>query len=641
MKCLPFFIKFFNHIEYSTFFPSAWKSSFLVPLHKKGSQGDPDNYRGLAVGSNIGKLYTKCLNAKIKNFAEEKHILSPHQFGFRENFRTTDAISSLRSMTSYYKTKNKPVYSCFVDFSKAFDSINRDALIYKLGTVGIRGNMLKLMQNMYSSANYVIKSNSTFSVPINSTVGVKQGCNLSPLLFNIFINDIHNIFGDCKPLNIHSWEVSSLSFADDLVLLSETEKGLNDCLSKLELYCNEWGLKVNPLKTNVLIFNKNFNSKIKNMRFSIDSNPITVTNSYCYLGVEISNTGSFVKTTDILYKKALKSLFSIYSSLDVRSDEKNIRLFLKLFDSLVKPVLLYGCDIWGSAASNPKNSIDKFVNKFYRTLLGVPHNTSTAGLHAELGRFPINVTIQQTMLKYWFRIITLPTNRLAAHCYWSLLDLNPVNDPWINTIQSIINSSGQYFIWNSQKTLATSNDRFLLRHKNYLCQTLQDLSWQKNCEKINGETKLSFFKNCKSLNKISNYLNTLYGRSQRSNLSRLRLGTLDLEIEKGRRRNISRSERHCKICNSIEVENAEHLILFCPALSQCRDPFINKITSINSNFASMSPEYKVKYLYFNEKLPHNILEISANLLVSLTETRRSLLNLLENITISNVPQHIT
>ena len=99
----PLLTKFFNHIEKSTFFPNAWKSSFLVPLHKKGSRGDPDNYRGLAVGSNIGKLYTKCLNNKIKNFAEENHLISPHQFGFREDYRTTDAIFSLQSMTSYYK----------------------------------------------------------------------------------------------------------------------------------------------------------------------------------------------------------------------------------------------------------------------------------------------------------------------------------------------------------------------------------------------------------------------------------------------------------------------------------------------------------------------------------------------------------
>ena len=178
----PALVIFFNHIEEAAIYPRAWKSSFLVPLHKKGSRDDPDNYRGLAIGSNISKLYTHCLNTKLKQFIEMNEFISPQQFGFRDDFRTTDAIFSLRSMVSLYKNNsNKAVYSCFVDFSKAFDSVNRIALAYKLGIAGIRGKVLKLLQDMYNSTDYIIKSGGKFSVPINSAIGVKQGCNLSPL----------------------------------------------------------------------------------------------------------------------------------------------------------------------------------------------------------------------------------------------------------------------------------------------------------------------------------------------------------------------------------------------------------------------------------------------------------------------------
>jgi hypothetical protein len=116
-------------------------------------------------------------------------------------------------MTSYYKNHgNKPIFACFVDFSKAFDSVNRSALMYKLGQIGIRGPMLELFYDMYNSASYMIKSGGKFSIPLSTQVGVKQGCNLSPLLFNIFINDIHNLFStDCQPLSINDWKVSSLS----------------------------------------------------------------------------------------------------------------------------------------------------------------------------------------------------------------------------------------------------------------------------------------------------------------------------------------------------------------------------------------------------------------------------------------------
>ena len=115
---------------------------------------------------------------------------------------------------------------------------------------------------------------------------------------------------------------------DDLVLLSESECGLQNSLNKLENYCNTWGLKVNINKTKVVVFNKPFNSKIKSLKFVIDANKIEVSNTYCYLGVDISNTGSFLGATNSLYKKGLRALYSIYSTLDVRSDVANVRLFL-------------------------------------------------------------------------------------------------------------------------------------------------------------------------------------------------------------------------------------------------------------------------------------------------------------------------
>ena len=101
------FQKLFNHIESSAEYPNSWKSCFLVPLHKKGSPGDPNNYRGLAVGNNVSKMYTKILNEKLKSYCDIKNILSPQQFGFRNDYRTSDAIFVLRSVISYYSNLGK------------------------------------------------------------------------------------------------------------------------------------------------------------------------------------------------------------------------------------------------------------------------------------------------------------------------------------------------------------------------------------------------------------------------------------------------------------------------------------------------------------------------------------------------------
>ena len=127
---------------------------------------------------------------------------------------------------------------------------------------------------MYDDTRYIIKNNGSFSKPIKSNTGVKQGCNLSPLLFNIFVNDIHDIFSEsCNPLKMNSTQISSLSFADDLVILSETSVGLRNSLNKLETYCKNWGLAINSKKTKVVIFNKPFTKKIE----ILDSTLVQVT----------------------------------------------------------------------------------------------------------------------------------------------------------------------------------------------------------------------------------------------------------------------------------------------------------------------------------------------------------------------------
>ena len=620
------FSKFFNHIESSSEFPEQWKTSFLVPLHKKGSRDDPDNYRGLAVGSNIGKFYTKCLNEKIKNYAEFNEILSPHQFGFRDNFRTTDAIFSLRSIVSHYKNKGKkPIYSCFVDFSKAFDSVNRIAMVYKLGTVGIKGKMLKLISNMYNQSDYIIKSNGDFSYPIHSTIGVKQGCCLSPLFFNIFINDIHKTFeNNCDPVSLNNWNINSLSFADDLVILSESPSGLMKSLKCLEKYCNEWGLKINVKKTKVLVFNKSFTKNIKNLAYNIDGDRIETTKSYCYLGIEMTNTGSFHKATDALYNKSLRALFSLYSVLNTRSDATNTKLYLKLFDSLIKPILLYGCEVWGTHISQPNNKILKFINKFYRILLGVPSYTSTVGVHIELGRFPIDINVHSSMLKYWTRLITLPKSKLVSHCYWSLQNNPNIEDPWLDTVKKIIFSSGQYHIWNNQTYFHEMDFKFVHKQQAFICQNLKDQFLQHAPTKMENESKLVHFKKAKLPENtlcVSKYLTIIKNRNARSLLSKLRLGVLPLEIEKGRRQGVARDDRMCKSCNTNKTDDEIHFLFECPSLTNYRTKHLISLTRILPTLRYLDSSQKLTFLYFNEQIPYKPLEIATSMLVELANAR--------------------
>ena len=120
-------------------------------------------------------------------------------------------------------------------------------------------------------------------------------------------------------------------------------------------------------------------------------------------------------------------------------------------------------------------------------------------------------------------------------------------------------------------------------------------------------------------------INYFATKKKRSLTSKLRLGTLDLEIEINRKHKIPREERFCKLCETGEVENEVHFILNCPILSQCREPFLNMLTLKNKHFPQFSPDAKIKYLYFNESLPKAELAIAADMLESLKYKRDALL----------------
>ena len=137
----------------------------------------------------------------------------------------------------------------------------------------------------------------------------------------------------------------------------------------------------------------------------------------------------------------------------------------------------------------------------------------------------------------------MPTSRLAAHCYWTLFKVNNLKDAWFDSIKTIIYSCGQYHFWNNQTSFSQSPSKSLIRNQNYIIRTLQDFYTQFSIEKICLESKLYLFKNDVNTIKTSKYLLSLFERDRRDSFSNLRLGTFDIELEKGRHSGIPRDER--------------------------------------------------------------------------------------------------
>ena len=172
--------------------PDHWCQSVIWPICKnKGDPNDPNNYRGISLLSCFGKLFTSCLNRRLAIFIENNNIVQAEQAGFKSDFSTIDHLFVLKSLADLYLSKRKRLYCCFVDYKKAFDTINRSTLWSKILASRISGKLFDIIKNMYEKA----KSN----VPVALTaeqqsdfftynIGVRQREKLSPLLFFIYLH---------------------------------------------------------------------------------------------------------------------------------------------------------------------------------------------------------------------------------------------------------------------------------------------------------------------------------------------------------------------------------------------------------------------------------------------------------------------
>ena len=198
---------------------------------------------------------------KEDNFLDSNNLLSPLQSGVRNDSRTTDNIFILKTLINkymYVNTEKKDLYVSLIDFARVFDTVWRPSLLFKLLKRGIGGNFYKVVKHIYTNANCVSRQSNAYSEIVNTNLGVKQGDNLSPTLFNIFLDDFQTYLDQelTKHVKLSSLSFNHMFFADDLVLISKTPSGLQECLSALEKYCKDWNLTINSNKSNIITFSK-------------------------------------------------------------------------------------------------------------------------------------------------------------------------------------------------------------------------------------------------------------------------------------------------------------------------------------------------------------------------------------------------
>ena len=172
--------KLFNLIYESGHYPSEWSESFIKPLFKSGSINDPSNHRGISISSCLSKLFSKVFYNRLNKYVVDNNKITENQVGFRKSFRPADHVYTLKSIIDKSFRNKTYLFICFVDLRKAFDTVWREALFYKLLKSGIHGKIYNILRDMYSEVRYSTKLQSGLTDPFLSIIGVKQGCILSP-----------------------------------------------------------------------------------------------------------------------------------------------------------------------------------------------------------------------------------------------------------------------------------------------------------------------------------------------------------------------------------------------------------------------------------------------------------------------------
>ena len=367
--------------------PEAYKKCYICSVYKSGDFLDTNNYRGLTMLHVVGKLYSKIINNRLIATLEKEGLLHNAQNGFRPNRNCSDHILSLSETLLGRMRQGNSTYVLQTDCYKAYDTVWRDGLFYKLWQTGIRGKMWRVLKEMYQGTLGTAMQNGQTSTRgfFKVELGLAQGDPLSPTLYLVFINSlIEEVANKCQGVSLGlAQQLVAQMFADDFTGLSETAEGVDAMIAVVIEYCDTWRIRMNPSKCSVLVVGAEFEEcKQSNKTWQWGDASIPLVESTKYLGVMLNHNMNWDVHAEYVLKRAEKAASAIWGAL---SDSRiNLRFRRLLLNSLVKPVMEHGCEIWEPTKA-AAGKLQSFYSKLQRKMLHCPKTVSHSILGAELG----------------------------------------------------------------------------------------------------------------------------------------------------------------------------------------------------------------------------------------------------------------
>lgn len=326
--------------------PRVWKTSYIVSVYKKGKRSDPNNYRGLSINCTLTRLFGKIIKKELYEAAGDK--IGEDQSGFTRNRSCVDNLFIIQQLIEKRNSRDEETHLALVDLEKAYDSVPRLKLWQALHSLGLNPQLIKLLKELYNDNITYVKVGSTLSQPIVPTKGLRQGCPLSPMLFNLYLEvALKDWKYRCGPMGVPVGDdfLFNIHFADDQIVIAQDAFDLEFMLRRLHSAYDEWGLKINTEKTEYLVVNS-----MANFQVMIDDNSsIKQVNQTKYLGAIIGTEGTSdreIRSRMEKSRKVLGCLNSIWWDKNISKSTK-----VRIGKTLVESVLTYGSEVWTMSAA--------------------------------------------------------------------------------------------------------------------------------------------------------------------------------------------------------------------------------------------------------------------------------------------------
>ena len=384
-------------------FPNRLKLAKVIPLYKKDDNKSFGNYRPISLLSSLSKVFEKIVFDQLYEYLISNGLLFESQYGFRKQHSTELAALELTDRIRREIDQNKIPFSVFLDLSKAFDTLNHHILLSKLAYYGIKSTALQWFKSYLTERQQYVEYQDVCSSTRELETGVPQGSDLGPLLFLIYVNDIHTV---SKKLNF-------ILYADDTTLTSplcsfthgaendacNVSSRINSELLKISDWLTVNKLSLNVEKTKFMIFH-NYQRVIANEDIpdlKINDKHIERVSCFNFLGLTINEFMNWSTHSAKIANKISRTL-GIMNRLKRYLPFSAMKL---MYDSLILSHLQFGITCWGFEW----NRIFKLQKRALRIMTNSKYNAHTEPLFKELEMLKVSDIFDVQCMKFWYKFV--------------------------------------------------------------------------------------------------------------------------------------------------------------------------------------------------------------------------------------------